>query len=622
MESIVSLIKRLNQTDETTSLEVKRGRAIDYSVMETVCSFSNEPGLGGGHILLGVAEAVGTLFQTYEIVGISDPDKLQRDLASQCAQMFNQPVRPDIAVESVNGKNVLSIWVPELPDGQKPLFFKRDGLPKGAFRRIGSTDQHCTEDDMVAFYGSRESFDGQAVRGSAWGDVDEQAIELYRTLRLRVNASAEELSYSPQDLLRSLGCLTAAGELTYAGLLLFGARAALRRLLPMLRVDYIRVQGTEWVSDPDARFTTTDMRGSLLSLVSRLASAVAEDLPRGFLLPEGQIQAESVGLPGRVLREALVNALMHRSYRLHTQPVQVIRYNNRIEIINPGYSLKPEDQLGEPGSRPRNPFIAAVFHDTNLAETKGSGIRTMRRLMDTAGMVPPTFESNHSADQFTTRLLLHHFLNEEDLRWLRHFQGYDLSDNQKKALIFLREVGAVDNLVFRQLNGCDPYRASAELRALRDGNVLKQQGKGRATYYVPGPVLIARLATPLSVEPVVLSVEPVVLSVEASALSVEPLAPNVEPLPLSVEATLPISLKKRITALGSRSNNREALSGVVLDLCAYQPFTLRELHQILGRSIGYLFTGFVKPLMQQGKLSYTIPDMPNHPDQAYCATKS
>lgn len=216
-------------------------------------------------------------------------------------------------------------------------------------------------------------------------------------------------------------------------------------------------------------------------------------------------------------------------------------------------------------------------------------------------MVPPTFESNHSADEFTTRLLLHHFLNEDDLRWLRHFQDYDLSDNQKKALIFLREVGAVDNLVFRQLNGCDPYRATAELRALRDSGVLKQQGKGRATYYVPGPVLVARLATNLSVEPATLSVEPSILS---------------------VEATLPTNLKKRITALGARSNNREALSGVVLDLCAYRSFSLRELHQVLGRSTGYLFTGFVKPLMQQGKLTSTIPDMPNHPDQAYAATKN
>src|SRR5690606_3892732 len=123
--------------------------------------------------------------------------------------------------------------------------------------------------------------------------------------------------------------------------------------------------------------------------------------------------------------------------------------------INPGFSLKPEDHLGEPGSEQRNPFIAAIFHETNLAETKGSGIRTMRKLMDQAGMAPPTYESNHSSNQFTARLLLHHFLSEEDLRWLQQFKQFDLSENQKKALIFVREVGAIDNATFRQLGGLD-----------------------------------------------------------------------------------------------------------------------------------------------------------------------
>ncbi|QEC70669.1 hypothetical protein FSB73_02130 [Arachidicoccus ginsenosidivorans] len=46
--------------------------------------------------------------------------------------------------------------------------------------------------------------------------------------------------------------------------------------------------------------------------------------------------------------------------------------------------MKPEDLLREPGSRNRNPFIAAIFHETNLAETKGSGIRSMRSLMEKA----------------------------------------------------------------------------------------------------------------------------------------------------------------------------------------------------------------------------------------------
>lgn len=88
-----------------------------------------------------------------------------------------------------------------------------------------------------------------------------------------------------------------------------------------------------------------------------------------------------------MLREAIVNALMHRDYRVHG-PIQIIRFANRIEIHNPGYSLKPTNQLGKPGSANRNPTIASAFHDTDLAETKGTGIGTIRQLMEKAELAP------------------------------------------------------------------------------------------------------------------------------------------------------------------------------------------------------------------------------------------
>src|SRR5690606_32922069 len=107
-----------------------------------------------------------------------------------------------------------------------------------------------------------------------------------------------------------------------AGLLVFGKRQAHRRLIPLVRVDFIRVPGNEWVEDPEKRFTTVDMRGSLLEMVQRTFSLIADDLPKGFLLPEAELQATSVGLPTRVLREAIVNAFIHRTYR-ENQPVQI-----------------------------------------------------------------------------------------------------------------------------------------------------------------------------------------------------------------------------------------------------------------------------------------------------------
>src|SRR5438045_7915019 len=101
---------------------------------------------------------------------------------------------------------------------------------------------------------------------------------------------------------------------------------------------------------------------------------------------------------------------MHRSYRTR-QPLQIIRFSDRIEIRNPGASLVPVDRLGEPGSISRNEKIAAVFHDTRLAENKGLGIAKMIALAESAGMVKPSFNSDHERDDFIATFRLQHFLD-------------------------------------------------------------------------------------------------------------------------------------------------------------------------------------------------------------------
>lgn len=630
MEAIRDLMERLNATDESTNIEAKRGGAIHKSILETVCAYSNEPGLDGGYILLGVERDESTLFPEYTVTGITDPDKLQLDLSTQCASMFNLPVRPDIEVEKLdNGKLVMKVFIHELPVAQKPLYFKSEGLPQGAYRRISSSDQKCTDDDLYVFYNREDTLDSSIIKDTSINDISEEAVNLYRKLREKVNPLAEELSYDDNELLQALGCIKQEGgtwHLTYTGLLVFGKRTALRRLLPMVRVDYIRVPGNEWVQDPENRFTTIDMRGPLIELVQRTFNSIADDLPKGFLLQENEVQAESVGLPSKVLREAIVNAFIHRTYR-ENQPIQIIRYGNRIEIKNPGFSLKPEEQLGEPGSKNRNPFIAAIFHETNLAETKGSGIRTMRRLMEQANMVPPTFESDHSANLFTTRLLLHHFLSEEDIEWLKKFQDYGLNDPQKRALIFVREAGAVDNQTYRQINGCDILKASGELRQMRDMEIFAQRGKGRATYYIPNSAFMApesHLSTP--VEP--LSAPPALLSAPVELLNAPvpvPLVASNEDI-LAVDETLvhqlPQPIREKVEQIGKRSNNREAIEEVILAVCGWKTMKISDLSKVLGRTDKYLLREFITPLRDSGKLEYTIPDMPNHPEQAYRTVKN
>ncbi len=618
--SALELFQLLNQQDECDWIEAKGGHESSRSVMETVCAFSNEPGLGGGYILLGVAEENSSLFPEYKTNHISDPDKFQRDFVSRCSTMFNIPLRPKVTVEKINGDTVIKILVHEVPHNQKPIFFKSEGLPKGAYRRIASTDQHCTEDDLHIFYADTTSYDQNPINGSSISqDLDETALKKYRSLREKVNPFAEELSYDDNELLQALGCLNRENknELNLSGLVLFGNSKALRSFYPMLRIDYIRVPGNTWIQDPDERFTTIDMRGPLLTLIYRLMDAINADLPKGFLLPDDGLQATPTGLPTKALREAIVNAVMHRSYREH-RPIQIIRYDNRIEIINPGYSLKSEERLGEPGSETRNPFIAAVFHETNLAETKGSGIRAMRKLMTQAHLAPPTFDSDRSGNQFVMRLLLHHFLDEKDLVWLRQFENFELTDSQKQALIFVREIGAIDNQTYRQMSDCDSLKASNELRLLKSYNLLTVKGKGKATYYVPGGILHTDITTspihPIITPPQDLSALPHDLSALPNNLSALPIDLSALPQDSQIQLT---KILEKITLLPQRIFDKTQIEHIILELCELKAFRLSELAKIIGKSEKYLFREFIKPLIKNKSLKFLYPEMTNHPEQAY-----
>lgn len=606
----------LNTLDENERLEAKRGSEIGPSVLETICAFANEPGLQGGTLLLGVVRDETDLFSSYVVEGVEQPDALSANLATQCREQFNLPVRVHIASEQISGKTVLIVTVPEAQLGDKPIFIKSRGLPKGAFRRVGSTDQQCTEDDLLVLYQGRqvESYDYTVLPDTSLADLAPEAIEDYRKVRADANADAEELRWSDEDLLESLGCTRRSkGALvpTVAGLLLFGKPQVLRRVFPMTRVDYIRVPGKEWVPDPEHRFDSLEIRDYLFRAIRRSLAAVLDDLPKAFGLAEGDAQRTDKPLiPQRVLREGIVNALMHRSYRVHA-PIQIIRYSNRIEIHNPGYSLKSPEHLGEPGSVPRNPRIAAVLLDTRFAETKGSGIRVMRETMVAAGLEPPLFESMRGNDSFVARYYFQHFLGEEAIQWLSRFRELHLSDEEARALVAVREQGAIDNAMYRELNRVDTLAASGALRRLRDAGLLEQKGRGSGTYYLPTPWLLDNAqAQGLSSNPAGLPSDPSGLSSNPPFLSSNP-----------HWQALPADLQQLVAGLGQRATP-DRLREALIRLCQYQSWQATELAGLFGRNPVYLGTQYLRPLVSAGVLAYTLPEQPNHPHQAYRAVDS
>ena len=621
--SALELLDELNASDESSRIEAKRSREVGKSVMETVTAFANEPGLGGGYLLLGVdckIDAKGDA--VYWAEGLPDPDKSQKDLATQCSNMLNVVIRPEMTLERIDGKTVLVVFVPEADVTQKPVYQKAIGLPGGARRRIGSTNQRCTDEDLWVLRGASQPVQGpdmSVIPDARLDDIDLQALVEYRRLRAVTNPQAEELTYSDQDMLEALGALRRVdGEFkpTVAGIVLFGKPMALRRLVPALRIDYIRIVGTQWVEDPENRFQSIDIRKPLMLALPQAEASIVDELPKGFRLPEGKLQStQEPILPRKVIREALANAVMHRNYHIHS-PVQIIRYSNRIEIFNPGYSLKDMSDLGTPGSRLRNPAIAAVLHEVNWAETKGSGIRTMRRLSGDAGLTLPEFVSDRQKNEFRVTLFLHNLLTEEDFKWLKALTADALSADEAKVLIYARETGAVDNTACRDFCGLDTLQASGVLRRLRDRNLLEKQGAGNRTHYllaIPGERTDphpeqGKLMLEPSVEGGKLADEGGKLGREGGKLVDEGGKLQCADLPPELAILLP-KPGQRLSAL--------ALRQLIRTLCRWRSMRGEELATLLVKDLKYLRNKHLTDMVQTGELCLLYPESPNHPHQAY-----
>ncbi|MEZ0215169.1 MAG: ATP-binding protein [Xanthobacteraceae bacterium] len=609
------LIIELNETDETEHLEAKAmlDVSVGRSVFETICAMSNEPSLEGGTILLGV-EKEEALFPFYTPVGVSNPDKISSDIASGCASIFNNPVRVDIKTEKIGKAKIVRIDVPELASHQKPLYFQATGLPRGAFRRIGPTDHRCTEEDLLLFFKGKENsaYDTTVVQDATWEDIDRQAIEAYRRLREEANPAAEELRWSDEDLVHSLGGLRRLDgkmKVTVTGLIVFGKSASLRRIYPSHRVDYIRVPGTQWVRDISRQFDSIEMRGPLMTLVGRVIAAIVDDLPRAFRFDHGspERREDLPLLPVRAILEAVVNSLIHRNYQAF-QPVQIVRYSNRVEFKNPGYSLKSSERFDDPTSIMRNPHVAEVMHETRLAETKGSGIRRMRQFMEETGLSSPTFDSNRDTDLFTVIFLFHHFLNPEDWEWLSQFKAFDLTDDQRRALIFVREVGAIDNQTYRSLTQNDTLAASKSLRKLRLSNLLSDRGSSSRTYYVPGSEMVSRISHAL--EPSFLGSKVRSSGPEAAKAAHPPVTIEMVPQKLRTQIKL-VALGKRLTP--------ELAYALIEALCIWRPLSTLEISNLLGKNAAYISQAYLSIMIRDGRLRYLYQDQVNHPGQKYIA---
>jgi ATP-dependent DNA helicase RecG len=454
---------------------------------ETISAFANTT--GGGTLILGVDEDSG-----FSVVGVHDPRKSSQDLASICDAMV-PPVRALIDPHELEGRTVLVAEIPETALDGKPCYYSGAGLTNGAFIRVADGDRRLNQYEVQVMRASRgqPEEDREPVTGTVPNDLHP---DLTRAFLDRLRSDRPTLKERPDhELLRITGVVVhheGAERVTLGGLLALGAEP--QRFFPELGLTFVAYP-TPRVGEAGPRgerfVDEARIDGPIPLMIEPALRALQRNMKRRAII-HGIGRGTEWEYPITALREALVNALVHRdlSALARGTPVQIHLFPDRLTIVNPGGLHGPVsiDRLGEAGaSSSRNATMMRILEDTPVpgaghlvCENRGSGIGAMLAALREAGMSPPEFTDGVAI--FSVTFPNYTLFDRETLEWLASIGADELSDNQRVGLALLRNGQSLSNEVYRKFNNIGSRVATRELRELVQRGLIHSVSSGRWTY--------------------------------------------------------------------------------------------------------------------------------------------
>ena len=489
---------------DIADVEVKNGSGgLPKSLRETLSAFSNTR---GGVVILGLDESSG-----FAAANLRNAARLAADLGSMCSSEMEPAVRPLIRIHSFEGDQVVVAEIPELDPAQKPCFYIGAGMTKGSFVRISDGDRRLSAYEVQVMLSSRGQprDDEQAVPGVGLEHLDQASVEGL-IARLRTSRPYAFKDLDRFAVLRRARVLVPgqAGEdaVSLAGLLALGSYPQEHFAQLMVTfVHYPTATGTRSVVG-ERFLDNVTLEGPIPVMARDALAAIRRNMSRRAVIADAGRQ-DVWEYPETALREAVVNALVHRdlSSSARGTQIQIEMYPDRLVIKNPGGLFGPVtiDNLGEEGvSSARNATLIKLLEDVPLpgetrtvCENRGSGIRAMLDSLLAAGMSPPHFEDRISS--FSVTFPNHTLLSEDTVRWIADLGEHGLTDSQCVALAMLREEEVLDNRAYRAATGVDSRVATAELQDLVARELVSQSGSRRWAQYRLSP----RLSSPITASP-------------------------------------------------------------------------------------------------------------------------
>ena len=228
--------------------------------------------------------------------------------------------------------------------------------------------------------------------------IDEARMETYLSAVRKERKNLAE-NVSKDEILELMG-ITSDGVPTLAGLMVFSKYP--QGYFPQLCITAVSLPGTEMgaVGDDDERFIDNKrITGAIPDMLEDAVEFVRKNSRIKTIIDDNGRRADKPEYPVKAVREAILNALVHRDYSIHTEnvPVRIEMYRDLMEIINSGglYGKISIDALGKVRPETRNAALANMLELLNITENRYSGIPTMRNEFAKAGLPAPIFSAVH-----------------------------------------------------------------------------------------------------------------------------------------------------------------------------------------------------------------------------------
>ena len=329
-----------------------------------IVAFANS---SGGRIFIGVRD-------DGAVVGVTKPNRLKSEI-----ETIARHCDPVIKITIESAENILIVHIKEGRD--RPYRCKA-----GFYSRIGANSQKLTRDEIVGLFISEGRVRYDELINTKF--LYKTHFDLKKFDRFLQLADITKLLKIPALLLNLGVAESKKGKLVFnnAGILLFAKN--LQDIYYHTTVTCALFKGTEKIEVLDRK----DFNEDLVSNIDDTMNFLKKHISVRYEMTGTARRKEIPEIPFDALREAVINAVVHRDYFEKGANVMVEIFDDRIEISNPGglvKGLKPQD-VGKK-SILRNPLLAGLLNRIKYIEKMGTGIKRMQKLMKEAGLRPVKF---------------------------------------------------------------------------------------------------------------------------------------------------------------------------------------------------------------------------------------